>query len=132
MPKIRQRVGGNNIYSIMENQEMKMEPTPIQNERDPQNASHATNSIGRKLLAALFYIVGSVLIGVCIYYLSNDLKPEYSWASEYYFDPKKYVGGDAYNYIISATRATAIMVKSLVYAILGCTSLILGQLISKK
>ena len=131
MPKIRKRVGGNNIYSIMENQEMKIETTPIQNERVPQNASHVTNSIGRKLLAALFYIVGSVLIGVCIYYLSNDLKPEYSWASEYYFDPKKYVGGDAYNYIISATRSTAIMVKSLIYAVLGSTSIIFARLTCK-
>ena len=115
----------------MENQEMKIETTPIQNERVPQNASHVTNSIGRKLLAALFYIVGSVLIGVCIYYLSNDLKPEYSWASEYYFDPKKYVGGDAYNYIISATRSTAIMVKSLIYAVLGSTSIIFARLTCK-
>ena len=57
---------------------MKMKSTPVQNESAPQNASNASNNIGRKLLAALFYIVGAVLIGVCIYYLSNDLKPEYS------------------------------------------------------
>lgn len=116
----------------MENQELKMESTSIQNESIPQTADNASGNIRRKLLAALFYIVGAVLLGVCIYYLSNDLKPEYSWASEYYFDPKEYVGGDAYNYIISAARSTAIMVKALVYAVLGCTSLILGQLICKK
>ena len=131
MPKILQRVGGNNIYSIMENQEMKMEPTPIQNERVPQNASHATNNIGRKLLAALFYIIGFALIGVCLYYLSNDLRPEYSFEKHYYFDPKEYVGGDAYNYIISAARSTTIMVKSLIYAVLGSTSIIFARLTCK-
>lgn len=115
----------------MENQELKMESTSIQNESVPQTANNASGNIRRKLLAALFYIVGAVLLGVCIYYLSNDLKPEYSWASEYYFDPKKYVGGDAYNYIISATRSTAIMVKSLIYAVLGSTSIIFARLTCK-
>ena len=116
----------------MENQELKMESTSIQNESVPQTADNVSGNIRRKLLAALFYIVGAVLLGVCIYYLSNDLKPEYSWEKNYYFNPKEYVGGDAYNYIISAARSTAIMVKALVYAVLGCTSLILGQLICKK
>lgn len=115
----------------MENQELKMESTSIQNESVPQTADNASGNIRRKLLAALFYIVGAVLLGVCIYYLSNDLKPEYSWASEYYFDPKKYVGGDAYNYIISATRSTAIMVKSPIYAVLGSTSIIFARLTCK-
>jgi hypothetical protein len=115
----------------MENQEMKMGTTPVQNERVPQNASDASNNIGRKLLAALFYIVGAILIGVCIYYLSNDLKPEYSWSGDYYFDPKEYVGGDAYNYIISATRSTALMVKSLIYAVLGSTSIIFARVTCK-
>ena len=115
----------------MENQELKMESTSIQNESIPHTADNASGNIRRKLLAALFYIVGAVLLGVCIYYLSNDLKPEYSWASEYYFDPKKYVGGDAYNYIISATRSTAIMVKSLIYAVLGSTSIIFARLTCK-
>ena len=115
----------------MENQELKMESTSIQNESVPQTANNASGNIRRTLLAALFYIVGAVLLGVCIYYLSNDLKPEYSWASEYYFDPKKYVGGDAYNYIISATRSTAIMVKSLIYAVLGSTSIIFARLTCK-
>lgn len=116
----------------MENQEMKQKSTPVQNVCVPQNTTDGSNNIGCKILAALFYIAGAVLIGICIYYLSNDLRPEYSFEKHYYFDPKEYVGGDAYNYIISAARSTAIMVKALVYAVLGCTSLILGQLICKK
>lgn len=116
----------------MENQEKKMETISVENETNSQNTANTDSNIGRKLLATLFYVVGIVLMGVCIYYLSNDLRPEYSFEKHYYFDPKEYVGGDAYNYIISAARSTAIMVKALVYAVLGCTSLILGQLICKK
>lgn len=115
----------------MENQELKMESTSIQNESVPQTADNASGNIRRKLLAALFYIVGAVLIGICIYYLSNDLRPEYSFEKHYYFDPKEYVGGDAYNYIISAARSTTIMVKSLIYAVLGSTSIIFARLTCK-
>ena len=112
---------------------MRAESNLNQNQTVSQNATVETNgNIGRKFLSVLFYIVGIALIGVCIYYLSNDLRPEYSFEKNYYFDPKEYVGGDAYNYIISATRSTAIMVKSLIYAVLGCISLILGQLICKR
>ena len=117
----------------MEDQKTKTETISAQPTTIPQNApAEANSNTGAKFIAALFYIVGIVLIAICIYYLSNDLRPEYSFEKHYYFDPKEYVGGAAYNYIISAARSTAIMVKALVYAVLGCSSLILGQLISKK
>ena len=92
-----------------------------------QNVELQTKSTS-KIVAALFYILGIALIGVAIYYLSNDLRPEYSFEKHYYFKAREYVGGDAYNYIISAARSTAIMVKSLIYAVLGCTSMIMGRL----
>ena len=116
----------------MEDQKTKTETISAQPTTIPQNAPAETNSnIGAKLIAALFYIVGIVLIGICIYYLSNDLRPEYSFEKHYYFDPKEYVGGDAYNYIISAARSTTIMVKSLIYAVLGSTSIIFARLTCK-
>ncbi len=45
------------------------------------------------------------------------------------FHEERYVGGDAYNYIISASRSAAVMVKSLFWVILGCTSIIISRTI---
>lgn len=45
-------------------------------------------------------------------YYSNDLA--YGSYGVFDFDEKKYVGGDAYNYIISASRSSAVMIKSLI------------------
>ena len=97
-------------------------------EQPQETVSQEKKSAVSKILAVVFYIAGAVLIGFAVYYLSKDLQPKYSFSGEYYFIEYEYVGGDAYNYIISAARSTAIMVKALIYAVLGCTSLILGRL----
>ena len=97
-------------------------------EQPKETVSQEKKSTVSKIFAVVFYIAGAVLIGFAVYYLSKDLQPKYSFAGEYYFIEYEYVGGDAYNYIISAARSTAIMVKALIYAVLGCTSLILGRL----
>lgn len=116
----------------MENQE-QVNPTEVVKTNELNSGTKPKNTNGGKIfLSIIFYLLGVALIVVCIMYLSNDLQPEYSFERMYYFKQKEYVGGDAYNYIISAARSTAIMVKALVYAVLGCTSLILGQLINKK
>lgn len=48
------------------------------------------------------------------------------------FYEERYVGGDAYNYIISASRSAAVMVKSLIWFILGCSSIIISRSIHNK
>ena len=54
-------------------------------------------------------ICRSLTIG--INYYSNDLNCSFYGVSD--FDEKKYVGGDVYNYIISASRSSAVMIKNL-------------------
>ena len=66
-------------------------------------------------------ILGLILIFMSIFKYGNDLD---TYNGEYKFDEISYVGGDAYNCIISAARSTAVMVKSLILAVLGSTSLI--------
>jgi hypothetical protein len=46
---------------------------------------------------------------------------------QYIFWEKKYVGGDAYNYITTASRSTAVLIKGLIFVVLGCTSLLMGR-----
>ena len=38
------------------------------------------------------------------------------------FDEHRYVGGDAYNFIISAARSSAVMTKSLIWMVAGCSA----------
>ncbi len=72
------------------------------------------------------YIVGAILIIMCIVKYGQDLE---TYSGEFRFSEKTYVGGDAYNYIISAARSSAVMVKSLIFAVLGSSSIISGLLI---
>ncbi len=62
-------------------------------------------------------------------YYSNDL--DCGSYGVFDFDEKKYVGGDAYNYIISASRSSAVMIKSLIWVVLGFCSIIVGRLFLK-
>lgn len=98
-----------------------------QSPTEPQKTNCQKSTVS-KIFAVLFYLAGVILICVAIYYLNNDLSPRYSFSGLYDFDEHEYVGGDAYNFIISASRATGILVKSLIYTVLGCTSLVLGRL----
>lgn len=79
------------------------------------------------ILQWLFYILGAVLIFMSVMKYNADLE---TYKDEFHFDEIGYVGGDAYNYIISAARSTAIMIKSLILALFGCTSIIAGLILS--
>ena len=79
------------------------------------------------VLQWLFYILGAVLIVMSVVKYNADLE---TYHDEFHFDEIGYVGGDAYNYIISAARSTAIMIKSLILALFGCTSIIAGLILS--
>lgn len=82
---------------------------------------------GKKIFEWTLYFAGLLLILLSVIYLFKDLKLTSS-GDVYYFQEKSYVGGDAYNFLISATRSIAVMVKSLIFAILGSTSIIVGRL----
>lgn len=77
-----------------------------------------------KIIEWVLYVLGITFILFGFNYYFEDLK---SIDSPLEFYEKKYVGGDAYNYIISAARSTAIMVKSLIWIVLGCSSIIIGR-----
>lgn len=78
------------------------------------------------LIEIALYIVGVILIIMCIVKYGQDLK---TYRGEFRFSEESYVGGDAYNYIISAARSAAVMVKSLIFAVLGSSSIISGLLV---
>ena len=78
-----------------------------------------------KILRVIAYVIGiiSIIVSFVIYCL--DLP---TYGGPFDFVEETYVGGDAYNYIISAARSTAVMVKSLIWMVFGCTMLIIGHL----
>lgn len=78
-----------------------------------------------KIFSVFTYIIGFISIIVSFIIYCNDLS---TYGSPFVFFEKTYVGGDAYNYIISAARSTAVMVKSLIWMVFGCTMLIIGHL----
>lgn len=80
---------------------------------------------GKKIVEWICYIVGIVFVIIAFIYLGKDLDYE---DNPFYFREKRYVGGDAYNFIISASRSSAIMVKSLVWMVAGCSALIFGRI----
>lgn len=81
--------------------------------------------LGCYLLGAIFVIIAFVKMGKDLDYKDNPFS----------FYEHRYVGGDAYNYIISAARSSAVMIKSLIWMVAGCSALIIGRitaLINKK
>lgn len=74
------------------------------------------------VLGFIFLIKGFLLYSDDLFYTDNPMK----------FYEEHYVGGDAYNYIISAARSSAIMIKSLIWIVLGCFSILIGRTFSGK
>jgi len=70
-------------------------------------------SVALFIISGIFFIVG---LNTMTFYSPLE------------FGDGHFVGGDAYNYIIMATRGTAYEVISLMFALLGCTSYIGGKL----
>ncbi|AXG70025.1 hypothetical protein KORDIASMS9_02254 [Kordia sp. SMS9] len=87
------------------------------------------NDINNTLIAAgiLFLIVAGYFFYDSFEYM---LQKENSFIYDEKFGGmnKKYVGGDAYNFIIAGTYSTTIMLRSVVFTILGCVCLLLGKM----
>ncbi len=78
------------------------------------------------------YALGLAFVIIAFIKMGNDLD---CGDNPFRFYEHRYVGGDAYNYIISAARSSAVMVKSLIWMVAGCSALIIGRitaLINKK
>lgn len=71
------------------------------------------------VLGLVFIMYGGYMYSQDLGYSSNPMD----------FHEERYVGGDAYNYIISASRSAAVMIKSLIWFVLGCTSIIISRTI---
>ena len=84
-----------------------------------------------QILGVLLYILGIVAIIIAFRWYNKDLDI-HSGGDPFRFYEKTYVGGDAYNYIISASRSAAVIAKGIFWMILGCSSIICGRLISLK
>jgi hypothetical protein len=77
-----------------------------------------------QVVSIFLYLIGAIFMFIAFKFLFSDLKTY--GGDQYQFSEQAYVGGDAYNFIISAARSAAVMVKSLVYTVIGCTSLLAG------
>lgn len=84
---------------------------------------------GRKIVEYVMYAVGVVLLCFAVSVYSNDLTLKFH-GDEFEFYEREYVAVDAYNYITSASRSTAVMVKSLILAVSGFAAIIIGQLMA--
>lgn len=92
------------------------------------NGKSETITINTSLVIEIaLYVIGAILLYFAYKWYNNDL---YVWSKNdpFMFSEKRYVGGDAYNYIISASRSAAVVTKSLIWTILGCTSILAGRL----
>jgi hypothetical protein len=78
------------------------------------------------ILSAIFFIAMLVhLIGANTY-----LAGEAKWFGDGRMS-ERYVGGDAYNFIIAGTYSTTLTVRALLFAVLGSVTLIIGKLKNK-
>ncbi len=93
-----------------------------------ETAKSETVNLNISLIVEItLYVVGAILLWFAFKWYNNDLEV-WSKNDPFMFSEKRYVGGDAYNYIISASRSAAVVTKSLIWTILGCTSILAGRL----
>lgn len=92
------------------------------------NEEKKVNITFTKVIEWSLYVLGIVFITIGIKYYGQDL--ECGSYGVFDFEEKKYVGGDAYNYMISASRSSAVMIKSLIWFVLGSFSIIIGRTFS--
>lgn len=116
----------------MENNEKEVIVTTIAEEQETvqQEQSQSKNFItidNSKIGAWIFYILGIICLLFAQNFFFDDLELR-SGGNRYLFYGETYVGGDAYNYIISAARSAAVMTRGLILAVCGCSFIIIGKL----
>jgi hypothetical protein len=85
--------------------------------------------MSKKIISAIFYLIGSVFIGSGFYkllvYKNYDGSKYPSLAED---NVNAYVGGDAYNYIINMGFATSLFIMALICVVIASTFLILEKM----
>lgn len=79
------------------------------------------------LLQLSFYVLALVFFERAKWLYQSDVGSGYHRFGNFYISEFNYVGGDAYNYIITAARSSAVMIKSLIWVVLGCSSILVGR-----
>lgn len=97
-----------------------------QTETIEEKKSDTVNLNLNLILEIAFYVVGIICLIFAVKWYGKDLDI-YS-DNPFRFSEEHYVGGDAYNYIISAARSSAVVGKSIFWSILAGTSIICGRL----
>lgn len=97
------------------------------NASDEATKSETVNINISLVVEIALYIIGAILLYFAFKWYNSDLEV-WREGDPFMFYEKRYVGGDAYNYIISASRSAAVVSKSLIWTILGCTSILAGRL----
>lgn len=121
MLSVRKEIMFNLKYGIMENLSEEKKEINVTTS-DEQTVNLKFRIIFKWALAVLglvFIMYGGYMYSQDLGYSSNPMD----------FHEERYVGGDAYNYIISASRSAAVMIKSLIWFVLGCTSIIISRTI---
>lgn len=88
----------------------KTEPDEVVTTQKPEKEKSKAH-VWWYIVGVLFFIIMAIILSVGSF---NNMK-------------MKYVGGDAYNYIIAGTRATAHAVRALIFAVLGSVSFLMGK-----
>ena len=113
-----------NVESVLET---TSENEVVENASSETVKSETVNINISLIVEIALYVVGAILLWFAFKWYNNDLEV-WSKNDPFMFSEKRYVGGDAYNYIISASRSAAVVTKSLIWTILGCTSILAGRL----
>lgn len=97
----------------------EMVPNPTKEKSDSINITLS------KFIEYGCYVFAVIFLIAAIVAYNKDLD---CYDTPFDFREHRYVGGDAYNYIISAARSTTVMVKCLVMTVTGFSFAIIGRL----
>ena len=100
-------------------------PTVSAEQAKDSSKSDSVNVSMPKVIEYGCYVLAVIFLIVAIVVYNKDLQ---CIDGPFGFREHRYVGGDAYNYIISASRSTAVMVKCLILTVSGFSFMIIGRL----
>lgn len=98
---------------------------PTIEQTNTKEKSDSVNVSTAKIIEYGCYVLAIIFLIAAIVVYNQDLR---CTDSPFEFREHRYVGGDAYNYIISASRSTTVMAKCLIMTVSGFSFAIIGQL----
>lgn len=105
-------------------QNVETSAVPAEQAKDSSKSDSVNVSIS-KVVEYGCYVLALIFLIAAIVAYNKDLR---CTDGPFEFREHRYVGGDAYNYIISASRSTAVMVKCLIMTVSGFSFAIIGRL----